>query len=358
MNKDIKEYIRDAIELANSIVEWASRDYMDDSSGNGRKISELYDEWSDGEVMDERPVGVHITGPDGCGKQTALLNLLRSIKQKSIYEFVYFDKRSDINGSLLTDITNELIETNAKEKSLCLIIDGYDCENDYYRFLYGELYKRWLHKNSEIFLIIIDNGTELPSFLYDIMYTFRISRPKYKVREGFIRSFFDSELDLNTRLLFEDLYGMDNLAGDTEGLTFKEIKTVLDELKEYVLENKDQNEETVAKEINDIIDAYKHVEEEPVVDKVLLRVDALIDAISKISVNTVQKGSSTHTDSIPILQTDMSNVEEYGQKLKKELNDMPVKELVASLEERINYSSSIDGEDNNTPKSENDNSEV
>ena len=344
-NADHKEYIQDAIELANSIVEWASCDYMDDTSGNGKKICELFEQWVDGEIMEERPAGVHITGPDGCGKHTALLYLLKSIKEISKYDFIYFDKYQEINESLLIEISNELIKTYAKEKPLCMIIDGYECGNDYYRFLYRELYKRWLNKNTEIFIILIDSGNELPSFLSDIMYTLRISKPTYRIREKLIDEYFDTELDISSKLLFDDIYGLNSLIEDTEGLTYKEIRKILDVLKDYILENKDLEEETKAKEINDIMDGYRPVKSETVVDRILPRIDALIDAIAKISINTRQGNTNVQTvNNTYKTQPDINKIEEYGQQIRDKYNNMPVKQLVKELLDKANSVSSIEEE--------------
>ncbi len=368
-NKNIDKVLADACSAASHLSEWVSRDVLDDSSGNGEKLRMIYEGWSGAEAISERPSGFRIFGPEGCGKHTAMLHLVKLISEKKRHTLAY------VNGTLLDpeefgfpelrERFDIIIDNIGSSKPLCLILDGFDrCpyRDELYNYLGSVLFRRWFDSERELLLVIVDDGGPLPSLLSELLSPFRVRRPNRKLREKLIDTALDEELCER----IDRLYGIKNLVSDTEGFTYRELLLLTNELADAIDSSADEEElhELVADAMHAAEAARRKAAQAPEraaavttrlisaqrfdSEPLLKRFDALAEAVSKIQINAASTPIADMGKFSLDGQNEDANLKSMDPKaIKENIRNKRVKEV---LDELVNFTEQGNTSSNAAPE--------
>lgn len=189
---------------------------QDDTFGWGARLRHMW------EKEPNRPCGLLLTGPNGCGKHTAAVHMFRILSEEYYVALV--------NGTALCDggfasASGRLLGTikhyGKENKPLCMILDGLEeCgfRKDLFSFLGQILTVSWL-RNVQIppvFLILIDSYEEdIPAVLRSRLRLCRMALPTASRRRAYLKN--------NDFSMIHVAVNLDLLVDSTAGLTYAQL---------------------------------------------------------------------------------------------------------------------------------------
>ena len=188
---------------------------LDDTFGWGARFRQM---WS---IKSDRPCGLLLTGPSGCGKHTAAAHMVHIL-----FDDLY---AIQLNGSDLCSSGYETAKARMlgligkygkEEKPLCLILEGMehcDCRQELLACLGQVLTASWLgnKRDPRLFVILIDSCEEdIPSVLRSRLRLCRMSLPNAQRRRAFL---------LSNAPLLQMTVNLDLLTDSTQGITYAQL---------------------------------------------------------------------------------------------------------------------------------------
>ncbi|MCD7760204.1 MAG: hypothetical protein LUH16_00270 [Clostridiales bacterium] len=150
--------------------------------------------WDGGESL--RPLGLLLTGPEGCGRHTAAAHMVRFLWDKEFGSIWLsgHDLLAEGGLSAAQDRLNGLLDDfYDQEKGLCLVIErleGWDDREELLAFLGQTLWDYWRMGEDypPLFLILIDSGRSIPGLLRGRLQQCRMTPPNREQRLRFLEN--------------------------------------------------------------------------------------------------------------------------------------------------------------------------
>ena len=317
----------------------ADRD-LDDSTGWGTSLEGLIFDWQNqaqreinsGQLTD-RPSGVILTGPDGCGKHTAMFKIVQ-ILSTSNYGFAFLDGIDLPEFNETAELLNALFDNSYDGgRGLCIVLENaekYADSRGLFRFLEKTVYEYWFNQAelTPLFLVLIGD-CDLPKLLRDRLFVCQFTLPDSQIRRLFIEK---AARDIIHYV------SIDKLTSETAGLTFSQIRRVADGLGAVIDKTGSVSEETLEsltsfqRPVPDSSSLLAVLIEK--LDEMSQRLPEILASIKPTSAQTIIQQAAPQ----PALNiTDEERENMYADEVRK-TRSMSIRELSADLwgEERAN----------------------
>lgn len=180
---------------------------------------------------DSRPMGLLLTGPDGCGKHTAMKHMLKNLLGH--YEIMM------VNGSALDESDNvrsELLDefSQLDDQHVCLVLDeleGRSCRRDVFEALGALLTGHYLSRvfYPKLFVILIDRDEDdIPSSLRCWLLLCRMTLPDGNKRRAYL------EERVKRDELWSNGESVERLLASTRGFTYAQLRDLAALLGVYI----------------------------------------------------------------------------------------------------------------------------
>ncbi len=189
----------------------------DDTFGWGATLEQMWREpW--------RPSGLLLLGPDGCGKHTAALHMMRVLLEDGYQYAVFNDEVFDAAGSVseMIDWVGAYMERGSR---LCLVLDQLRDRigmRRLFSFLGTQLARNRRTESGAylLFLIVIGSGEpELPAQLRGGLLRCVMAPPSAEFRRVFLANVLWERFQLELKN-----FAGDELIGATEGFTYAQLR--------------------------------------------------------------------------------------------------------------------------------------
>lgn len=181
---------------------------------------------------DFRPMGLLLTGPDGCGKHTAMKHMLKHLLEGR-YEIIM------ANGSALDESSNvrsELLDefSQLDDQYVCLVLDGLEgrtCRRDVLEALGVLLTGHYLNRvlYPRLFVILIDRDEDdIPSLLRSWLLLCRMTLPDGNKRKAYL------EERVRRDKLWSNDESVERLLTSTRGFTYAQLRDLAALLGVYI----------------------------------------------------------------------------------------------------------------------------
>lgn len=181
---------------------------------------------------DFRPMGLLLTGPDGCGKHTAMKHMLKNLLGAP-YEIMM------LNGSALDESANvrsELLDefSQLDDQYVCLVLDeleGRTCRRDVFEALGVLLTGHYLNRvfYPKLFVILIDRDEDdIPSSLRSCLLLCRMTLPDGVKRRAYL------EERVKRDELWSNDENVERLLTSTRGFTYAQLRDLAALLGVYI----------------------------------------------------------------------------------------------------------------------------
>lgn len=193
---------------------------LDDTFGWGDRLDTLL------ENEEELPAGVLITGPEGCGRHTIMINIIQILKMGLMdfgMEFITgWDLEDDTESFRQAQEKLDALLNKYGDQSLCLILDElekYPYRDELLHFLEKTACEyRTQEEYPALFLVLIQNeGYRVPAILKKLLYPCRVQYPDAEHRKHFlVESLSDIKLGMPVEIIAEM----------TEGFSYADLQAL------------------------------------------------------------------------------------------------------------------------------------
>lgn len=257
----------------------------------------------------ERPAGLLITGPEGCGRHTVMIHALKLLcddYQQFAAVFLTAEDLEDDTGNF--DLAQQKMETlfakyrdqAAEDRKLFLVvdeIDDYPFRSALLKFLEKTVCEYRLEKEqeAELFLVLFQNTPfRVPAVMKGLLYPCSMVYPDRAHRQHFVEDYT------------EDMYKalpMEMLLDETEGYSYAELLAMVKNAQTMFLQTEEKLSEKTMKALLEErqMPVKAESEKERLFQKIEKALDSLPELLEKLGQNVGNTGlSSMQRTRLPI----------------------------------------------------------
>lgn len=222
MVDQIQQWLEQIVPMSQRLEEFMLAKEPDDSFGWGKMLEMM---WT-AQLPEERPGGLLLTGPNGCGKHTAMAHMILQLRQEG-FGTVFLDgmDMEDWDGKTAKERINKLLDHfDENGQGLCMVLENVESCGFRRELLTHlghtlQMYRLYRDQVQPLFLILIDQKEQqIPPALRGELRLCRMCLPDQQHRKKY--------LEKNAGNI-AGYVSLDVIAAETEGVTYAQLADLM-----------------------------------------------------------------------------------------------------------------------------------